>query len=169
MHIVHYHPASQKTSKEFSSSETTKLLFCIPPHNHWHHTNNLHASSSNPLTIWGCIDSLPVNILIDTGLSLTLINEYLFRQLPPSLIAHRRRPPSLTLLSANNSPLPILWTLTLPITFKRTTRWYPVDVVRDLWRPCIIDNSFIRQHNLQINGGKQTICFPNTYPRFSSP
>ena len=159
-------PQVKKRVRSFRRAGPRTSSF-VYPHNHWNHTNNLHASSSKPLTIWGRIGSLPVNILIDTGSSLTLINEYLFRQLPPSLTAHRRRPPSLTLRLANNSPLSILWTLALPITYKRTTRWHTVHIVRDLWRPCIIGNSFIRRHNLQINGGNKQ--FASLIPIHDSP
>ena len=101
--------------------------------------------------------------------SLTLINDYLYRQLPPYLTRFRRRPTSTVVLRLpNNSPLHIQWTLSLPITLKQTTCWHTVYVVRDLWRPCIIDNNFIHQRNLQIDGGKQTIFFPNTNRRYSS-
>ena len=123
----------------------------------------------SPLAISDRIGSLPVHFLIDTGSSLTLINDYLFRQLPPYMTRFRRRQIStLVLRLPNNSPLHIQWTLSLPITLKQTTCWHTVYVVRDLWRPCIIGNNFIRQHNLQIDGGKQTIIFPNTNRRYSS-
>ncbi|CAF5204941.1 unnamed protein product, partial [Rotaria magnacalcarata] len=43
-----------------------------------------------------------------------------------------------------------------------------VYVVRDLWRPCIIGNNFIREHNLQIDGGRQTVHFTQTLKTYST-
>ena len=105
----------------------------IYPHNHWHHINTLHASLPTHLTISGCIGLIPVNFLIDTGSSLTLIDDCLFRKLPSYLTRFRRRPPStIALRLPNNSLLHIQWTLLLPITLKQTTRWATFYVVRDL-------------------------------------
>ena len=154
----------RKTKKpigSFHGAEPRNSSF-IYLHNHWHHINTLHASLLTPLTTSWRIDPLPVNFLIDTGSSLTLINDCLFRKLPSYLTRFRRRPPStIALRLPNNSSLHIQWTLSLPITLKQTTRWATVYVVRDLWRPCVLGNNFICQHNLQIDGGKQTVFFPN--------
>ena len=51
--------------------------------------------------------------------------------------------------------------LRLPFTLAKVTCWHIVYVVRDLWRPCIIGNNFIRAHNLHFDGGQQRIFFPS--------
>lgn len=47
----------------------------------------------------------------------------------------------------------------VPITIAHQTKKHIVYVVPQLWRPCIIGNDFIQQHNLQIDGGKQQVYF----------
>ncbi|CAM4965247.1 unnamed protein product [Rotaria socialis] len=129
--------------------------------------HTIDTLTPQPLTIDGHIGSLPVVFLIDTGSSLTLINHQLFTQLDPHLIQYRRRPTtSLSLRLANKSTISIQWILRLPITLQKITRWHTVYVVRDLWRPCIIGNNFIREHNLQIDGGRQTVHFTQTLKKY---
>ena len=75
-------PLKKKPIGSFHGAGPRNSSF-IYPHNHWHHINTFNTSLPSPLTISGRIGSLLVHFLIDTGSSLTLINDYLFRQLPP--------------------------------------------------------------------------------------
>ena len=128
-------------------------------------THTIDTLSPRPLTTFGGIGSTSVEFLIDSGSSLTLINYKLFKRLSPYLTRLCHPPsPSLRLRLANHSSLSLQWVLHVPITLQLTTRWHTVYVVRDLWRPCIIGNDFIRNHNLQIDGGSQRLSFaPTTY------
>ena len=122
------------------------------------HTINHHHA--HPLVIKGKIAGRQTNLLIDSGASLTLINEHFFLHLPYNYQRKARYPPpSLFLQLADRSRLYIKYMLALPITINDSTRIHTVYVVPQLWRPCIIGNDLIRKHNLQINGGKQQAYF----------
>ncbi|CAF2097926.1 unnamed protein product, partial [Rotaria magnacalcarata] len=95
-------------------------------------------------------------MLIDTGSSLTLINSYLLSQLDPCIKKYLRSPPAnIHLQLADRSPLHISYTLNVPTSTGNVTHQFTVYVVPRLWRSCIIGNNFIKQKNLQIDGGNQ--------------
>lgn len=99
-------------------------------------------------------------LLIDSGASLTLINQYLFNRLPKHYRQQATRPPpNLFLQLADRSQLYIQSVLSLPITIAHSTRIHTVYVVPNLWKSCIIGNDLIQKHNLQIDGGRQIAYF----------
>ena len=108
----------------------------------------------------GKVAGRQTSLLIDSGASLTLINEQLFSTLPRHYRNKARAPPpSLFLQLADRSPLYVKYALSLPITINHSTRFHNAYVVPHLWRPCIIGNDLIRKHNLQIDGGRQQAYF----------
>ncbi len=110
-------------------------------------------------------------MLIDTGSSLTLINSYLLSKLDPCITKHLRPPPAnMHLQLADKSPLYISHTLKLPIGIDNITQYYTVYIVPRLWRNCIIGNNFIKQNNLQIDGGNQRVYYKRPTPKqFNQP
>ncbi|CAF1425819.1 unnamed protein product [Adineta ricciae] len=99
-------------------------------------------------------------MLIDTGSSLTLINSYLLSQFDAHIRKYLRPPPkNIQLQLADKSPLYINHTLRVPITIDNITHYYTVYVVPRLGRRCIIGNNFIKQKNLQIDGGQQLVYY----------
>ena len=123
----------------------------------------MNLQNTNPLTMLGRIAGRRTQLLIDSGASLTLINQRFFSQLP---LHHRRRarppPPHLYLQLADRSRLYVKYAISLPITIANSTRMHTVYVVPQLWRTCIIGNDLIRKHNLQIDGGRQYAYFKQT-------
>lgn len=120
----------------------------------------INFPDSEPLTITGRVAGKTTSLLIDSGASLTLINEKLFQQLPYHFQRKARSPPhSLYLQLADGSRLCPKYVLHLPISIRDNTRWQRVYVVPQLWRKCIIGNDLMQRHNLQIDGGKQTAHF----------
>lgn len=116
--------------------------------------------NNTPLTIQGVIAGKPTQLLIDSGASLTLINLQFFLQLSRYYRQQARPPPpNLCLQLADRSQLQVKYTLSLPITIANSTRTHTVYVVPRLWRSCIIGNDLIRDHNLQIDGGRQRAYF----------
>lgn len=120
----------------------------------------MNSQNTNPLTMLGRIAGRRTQLLIDSGASLTLINQRLFTQLPAY---YQRRayppPPHLYLQLADRSLLHVKYQISLPITIANSTRVHTVYVAPQLWRSCIIGNDLIRKHNLQIDGGRQYAYF----------
>ena len=103
----------------------------------------------NPLIVSGKIAGMPIRLLIDSGSSLTLINERLFSKLPYYLCQQAQFPSfSLSLQLADRSRLKIQYVISLPITISNSTCWHTVYVVPLLSRLCIIGNDLIQLHNL---------------------
>ena len=97
-------------------------------------------------------------MLIDAESALTLINSSLVSKLDPHITKHLRPPPSnVHLQLADRSQIYISHSLKVPININSVTIQYTVYVVPQLWRSCIIGNNFIRENNLQIDGGKQHV------------
>jgi transposase InsO family protein len=125
----------------------------------------------------GKIAGRRTNLLIDSGASLTLINQHLFSQLPKYYRERARPPPPyLYLQLADRSQLYVKYALSVPITIANSTRIQTVYVVPQLWRTCIIGNDLIRKHNLQIDGGRQYAYFkerkqnkPHIYDKENEP
>ena len=60
--------------------------------------------------------------------------------------------------------------INLPIKISNITKTHIIYVVPQLSRSCIIGNDFIQQHNLQIDGKKQTVYFkPKTKEKYREP
>ena len=123
-------------------------------------TCKINLRNVHPLMIFGKVAGVPVELLIDSGSCVTIINKQFFFQLP---LCFRRRirlsQPSLSLMLSDKSGLKIKYILPLPITISNYTRYHTVYVVPLLWRSCIIGNDFIRMHDLQIDGKRQTVYF----------
>jgi hypothetical protein len=99
-------------------------------------------------------------MLIDTGSSLTLINSHLLSKLDQCITKNLRPPPfNIHLQLADKSPLHISHTLKLPVTIDNITQSYTVYIAPRLSRNCIIGNNFIKQNNLQIDGGNQYVYY----------
>ncbi|CAF2960927.1 unnamed protein product [Rotaria sp. Silwood2] len=114
----------------------------------------------NPLTVFGRIAGLSTRLLIDSGASLTLINEELFVKLPYYFRRRARNPPAWLILQlADKSQLKVKCVLSLPITIANCTKTHTVYVVPKLSQPCIIGNDLIQKHNLQIDGRRQNAYF----------
>ncbi len=109
------------------------------------------------------VAEIPIRLLIDSGSSLTLINERLFSKLPSYLRQQAQfAPSSLSLQLADRSRLKIQYALSLPVTISNSTCWHTVYVVPLLSRLCIIGNDLIQQHNLQIDGRQQSAYFKSS-------
>jgi len=125
-----------------------------------HLTNQINFRNAHPLMIFGKVAGVSVELLIDSGSCLTIINKQLFSQLP---LCFRRRvqllQSSLSFKLPNKSGLKIKYVLPLPITISNCIRYHTVYVVPLLWQLCIIGNDFIRMHDLQIDGKRQTAYF----------
>ena len=119
--------------------------------------------NTNPLVMLGRIAGRRTQLLIDSGASLTLINQHLFSQLPLYYQQRARSPPpNLYLQLADRSRLHVKYAVSVPITISNSTRTHTVYVVPQLWRTSIIGNDLIRKHNLQIDGGRQYAYFKET-------
>ena len=101
-------------------------------------------------------------MLIDTGSSLTLINSYLLWKLKPQSTQFLEPPSDIKLQLADRSPLYIKYALKVPIIINDSTHEYIVYVVPRLWRNCIIGNNFIKETNMQIDGGNQKVYYKET-------
>jgi len=122
--------------------------------------HTIYTQTSNTLTIQGNIGGIPTSMLIDTGSSLTLINSHLLSKLDPFITKNLRPPPfNIHLQLADKSPLYISHTLKLPVTIDNITQSYTVYIAPRLSRNCIIGNNFIKQNNLQIDGGNQYVYY----------
>ena len=122
--------------------------------------STFHLAKLTPLVISGEVAGIPVDLVIDSGSSLTLINQTLFSRLTCHLRQLIQYPSSiLSVQLPDASHLKIRSTLPLPITIANSTCQHTVYVVPLLSRLCIIGNDFIKLHNLQIDGGQQTAYF----------
>lgn len=115
-----------------------------------------------PLTLFGQIAGVMTRFIIDTGSSLTVINNELFAKLSYYYRQQAKYPPSyLTLQPASNSQLKVQYVLTLPITLNNSTKFHKVYMAPKLSPSCIIGNDFIQKYNLQIDGRQQSVHFKN--------
>ena len=118
----------------------------------------------DPLIVSGEVAGIPVDLVIDSGSSLTLINQKLFSRLTCHLRQQIQYLPSiLSVQLPDASHLRIRCALLLPITIANSTCHQTVYVVPLLSRLCIIGNDFIKFHNLQIDGGQQTAYFQSPH------
>ena len=130
----------------------------VPP------VSTFHFAKLDPLIVSGEVAGIPVGLVIDSGSSLTLINQKLFSRLPFHLRQRIRYPPSiLSVQLPDASHLRIRYALSLPITIANSTCYHTVYVVPQLSRLCIIGNDLIKLHNLQIDGGQQTVHFDSPH------
>lgn len=119
--------------------------------------STFHFAKLSPLIISGEVAGIPVDLVIDSGSTLTLINQKLFSILPFHLHQRIQYPSSmLSVKLPDASHLKIQYALSLPITIANSTCYHTVHVVPLLSRLCIIGNDFIRLHNVQIDGRQQT-------------
>ena len=114
---------------------------------------NIHHNT--PLILPDAIAGRRIQLLINSGASLTLTNLNFFLELPRR---YRQKvqppPPKLYLQLADRSQLYVKYALFLPITVSDSTRIHKSYMVLKLWRSCIISDDLIREHNLQIDGGQ---------------
>lgn len=131
---------------------------------------SIHSKQANPLIISGWIGKHQVDMLIDTGASLTLVNFELYNKLPVWIqrrTVYLKDPIQLRL--ANKSHVCADKYVILPITVTDYTVNHRAYVVPNLGRTCIIGNDFIRKHDLQVDGGEQQVFFKRWETKSSNP
>ncbi len=90
-------------------------------------------------------------ITVDTGYPRSLISIEFLSKLSHRMDKRRRRPaPHMATMVVENMQLPIVCSISLPITINGMTRFHNLLVVHHLSRECIIGADFIDKHSVQV-------------------
>ena len=110
-----------------------------------------HALLDRQCLVSGSLDDIPVTILIDTGSSISLLDEHLYYSLSSIPLL---QPIQFSVSGADDRPLIVLGTATLSIAIDNNT--FPVQLVvtRNILFPVVVGIDFPQTHN-------GIICFPN--------
>ena len=106
------------------------------------------AVHPNAATIWGMIGECKVEIMLDSGSSISLIQE---SKAAPFSNEHTISPSGLQLVSASGDNIPVLGCMTLPLCIGELQATYPLVVVKSLITPVILGLDFLQKHGIILD------------------
>ncbi len=106
------------------------------------------STPTKPLVTQGTVNSRRTSLLIDTGAGISLINATFARKAKLQLQPHI---PSITVLSANNSPIPIRGHASATISVGESVVEHTFLVTPSIKWNVILDTDFLHQHSCDIH------------------
>ncbi len=137
-------------AKSYSSSSNH---FPRLTESHELHNKTYNIEINQDGIILGCtkVGNRNVYISTDTGYPRSLMSIELLSKLGHRMEKRRRRPaPNMATLLVDNMQLPVVCSISLPITINGIARFHNMLVVRHLSQECIIGADFINKHPIQV-------------------
>ena len=124
------------------------------------------AVRPNAATTWGMIGGCKVEMMLDSGSSISLIQESIAAALP---MEHKMMPSGLKLVSASGDNIPMLGCMTLPLCISELQTTHPLLVVQSLIAPVILGLDFLQKHQVVLDFSFHPIKFssPTHKPDYS--
>ena len=98
--------------------------------------------------IWGKIGDKKVEIMLDSGSSISLIQESI---VTPFSDLNKISPSGLQLTSASGDNIPILGCITLPLCLGELQTSHPLVVVKSLITPVILGLDFLQKYGMTLH------------------
>ena len=114
------------------------------------------AVCPNAATIWGMLGEHKVEIMLDSGLSISLIQE---STATPFSREYKILPSGLRLTSASGDNIPILDCVTLPLCIGELQVMHPLVVVKTLIAPVILGLDFFQKHGIILDVTSSPVKF----------
>lgn len=114
------------------------------------------TNSINPsVTVEGLLLELPVQMLVDTGSAVTLIDEKIWKRLQANQSLETA--PTCPIVAANGERLHICGKSILPVVIGEVAMRHPFIVVRELAQECILGADFLQACGCIIDLGRRTL------------
>jgi hypothetical protein len=114
-------------------------------------TYNIEINQDGMILGYTKVGNRNVYISTDTGYPRSLMSIELLSKLGHRMEKRRRRPaPNMATLLVDNIELPVVCSISLPITINGIARFHNMLVVRHLSQECIIGADFINKHHIQV-------------------
>jgi hypothetical protein len=126
------------------------------------HRNMYNIKLNRQGMVSGCskIANRKASILVDIGYHRSLISMEVLYKLGHRMKKRWRRPaPPMTTMVVDNVQLPVMCSISLPITINDMTRFHTFLAVQHLPHECIIGADFINKHSLAINTRSDKVYF----------
>ena len=113
------------------------------------------AVRSSAAFTWGLLDQKEVDMLVDSGSSISLIQESVATAYSKEI---KRPPKRLELISADGKEMPVIGCITLPLCLDKLQLTHDFLVVHSLIAPVILGVDFLQKYNLVLDFTSNPVC-----------